>query len=52
MKIDMHQPILDKNDTLAAELRARFAQNLRGLKRFEDGVLGVHLDEPTPTVSS
>ena len=27
MKIDMHQPILDKNDTLAAELRARFAQN-------------------------
>ena len=27
MKIDMHQPILDKNDTLATELRARFAQN-------------------------
>ena len=27
MKIDMHKPILDKNDTLAAELRARFAEN-------------------------
>ena len=27
MKIDMKQPILDKNDMLAAELRARFAEN-------------------------
>lgn len=27
MKIDMKQPILDKNDTLAAQLRARFAEN-------------------------
>ena len=27
MKIDLHQPILDKNDKLAAELRARFAEN-------------------------
>ena len=27
MKIDMKQPILDKNDALAAELRKRFAEN-------------------------
>lgn len=27
MKIDLHQPILDKNDKLAAELRQRFADN-------------------------
>ncbi|MBO4352996.1 MAG: hydrogenase nickel incorporation protein HypB [Eggerthellaceae bacterium] len=27
MKIDLHKPILDKNDTLAAELRKRFAEN-------------------------
>ena len=27
MQIDLHKPILDKNDTLAAELRARFAEN-------------------------
>ena len=27
MKIDMHKPILDKNDALAAELRQRFAEN-------------------------
>ena len=27
MKIDMKQPILNKNDTLAAELRKRFAEN-------------------------
>ena len=27
MKIDLKQPILDKNDTLAAELRQRFADN-------------------------
>ncbi len=27
MKIDMKQPILEKNDTLASELRARFAEN-------------------------
>ncbi len=27
MQIDMHTPILDKNDALAAELRQRFAQN-------------------------
>lgn len=27
MKIDMKQPILQKNDSIAAELRARFAEN-------------------------
>ena len=27
MQIDLHKPILDKNDTLAAELRQRFAEN-------------------------
>ncbi|MBQ3302203.1 MAG: hydrogenase nickel incorporation protein HypB [Eggerthellaceae bacterium] len=27
MKIDMHKPILDKNDALAAQLRQRFAEN-------------------------
>jgi len=27
MQIDMHKPILDKNDTLAADLRRRFAEN-------------------------
>ena len=27
MQIDMKQPILDKNDQLASELRARFAEN-------------------------
>ena len=27
MQIDLHKPILDKNDTLAAELRERFAEN-------------------------
>ena len=27
MQIDLHQPILEKNDKLAAELRARFAEN-------------------------
>ena len=27
MQIDMKQPILDKNDSLAAELRQRFADN-------------------------
>ena len=27
MQIDMHKPILDKNDTLAADLRKRFAEN-------------------------
>lgn len=27
MKIDLHKPILDKNDALAADLRKRFAEN-------------------------
>ncbi len=27
MKIDLHKPILDKNDQLAAQLRERFAEN-------------------------
>ena len=27
MQIDLHKPILDKNDTLAADLRKRFADN-------------------------
>ena len=27
MQIDLHKPILDKNDALAAELRQRFAEN-------------------------
>ena len=27
MQIEMHKPILDKNDTLAAQLRERFAEN-------------------------
>ena len=27
MQIDMKQPILDKNDQLAAQLRKRFADN-------------------------